>query len=157
MKRNFPPLRMTEFSRQYAGKNLVSMHNTNPQVFTQKELEQTIGKSMAEILQDVNLGFSADEGTEVLRHVIAKNLYKTRQAAEIITHAGAAEALFCAFHAILQANDKVLIVAPVFEPLVQVPKNLGCEIEFIHLNSEDDWSLDFNELEEIFKQGCQLF
>lgn len=159
--KNFPILAMARFgagiSEQFKDQNLVPMHNTNPEPFTQSELEQTIGHSFIDILQNVDLGFAPDAGTLALRQTLAKFHYETIATDDIVTHAGAQEALFCAFYALLQAGNKVLAVAPIFEPLVQIPLNIGCEVSYVHLNSENNWSLNLDEVEEYFKHGCKMF
>ncbi len=148
---------MARFSEQFKGQNLVSMHATNPQPFTQDELEHTIGRTFNSIIQDVNLGFSADEGSLLLRESLATHLYENINADDVVAHAGAQEALYCAFYALLKVGDKVLVVSPIFEPLVKIPYNIGCEINYIHLDPDDNWSLDLNEVESQFKQGCEMF
>jgi len=157
MNNNFPKLAMAKFSEEFKGQKLISMHATNPEPFSQGELEQTIGQSFEGILKDVNLGFSADEGSLALRQTLAKNLYDGVSADDVITHAGAQEALFCAFHALLQSGDKVLVVAPIFEPLVQIPLNIGCEVSYTHLDSNNNWSLNLDDVEKQFNLGCRLF
>lgn len=157
MANTFPQLAMGRFSDQYKGQGLVSMHATNPQAFTHAELEQTIGQSFKDILHDVNLGFAPDEGTNDLRLTLAQYHYENCKSTDVITHAGAQEALFCAFHAILNKGDKVLVVAPIFEPLVQIPLNIGCEVNYVHLDSNDNWSLNLDIIEKYFSLGCKLF
>ena len=154
---NFPQLAMAKFSEQYKDQNLIAMHNTNPQPFTQNELEHIIGRSFAEILKDTPLGFAADAGTTELRQVLAQSLYETIKAEEIISHAGAQEALFCAYHALLEPGDRVLVVAPVFEPLVIIPRNMGCIVNSIELDTNNNWQLDLAAVQRHFKQGCRLF
>jgi len=148
---------MARFAEQFQGQNLVSMHSTNPEPFSQTELEQTIGQSFADILTDVNLGFAPDEGTQALTTALAENLYTSILPEQVITHAGAQEALFCAFYALLNKGDKVLAVAPIFEPLVQIPINIGCEVDYVHLDENKDWTLDLKQVEQHFKTGCRLF
>lgn len=158
---NFPKLAMARFSQyvsdQFKGRNLISMHGTNPEPFTQSELEETIGRSFNSILQNVNLGFAPDEGTLALRNTLAKFHYESISVDEVITHAGAQEALFCAFYALLKTGDKVLAVAPIFEPLVQIPLNIGCDVNYVHLHADNQWSLDLEAVEAHFKSGCELF
>ncbi len=153
----FEALAMTRFARQFAGKNFIPMHNTNPQAFSQKELEHTLGVSLAEILTHLDLGFNADEGSYDLRQIIATTLYDKLKASDVLTFAGAQEALFCAFHALLQAKDTVLVVLPIFEPLLKIPQSIGCNVCRLALDFGDNWSLDIDKIEAVFKQGCKLF
>jgi len=157
MNINFPQLNMSKFPEQFSGLNLTSMHATNPQPFSQRELEHTIGQTFNEIIQDIDLGFSADQGTISLRKSIARNLYKHIKSENVIVHAGAQEALYCAFCSILESNDKVLVITPIYEPLDQIPLNLGCDVSYLPLNSKNNWSLDLSQVEANFKQGCKMF
>lgn len=157
MNTNFPKLAMAGFAEQFQGQNLISMHSTNPEPFRQAELEQTIGQSFANILTDVNLGFAPDEGTKALRTSLAENLYASILPEQVITNAGAQEALFCAFYALLNKGDKVLAVAPIFEPLVQIPINIGCDVDYVHLDENNAWALDLDQVEQHFMAGCRLF
>lgn len=146
-----------QISDQFKGRNLVSMHNTNPEPFTQDELENTIGRSFKDILVDVNLGFSPDYGSLALRQTLVNDHYETIIEDEIITHAGAQEALFCAYNALLNEGDTVLVVAPLYEPLSQFPANIGCHVNYVHLDASNNWSLNLDEVEDNFKSGCRLF
>ncbi|KHD09447.1 hypothetical protein PN36_22725 [Candidatus Thiomargarita nelsonii] len=40
----------------------------------------------------------------------------------------AAERDYCCIHALLEKNDKVLAITPVFEPLISTAKEIGCHI-----------------------------
>jgi aspartate/methionine/tyrosine aminotransferase len=158
---DFPKMAMSRFSQQtsdqFKGQNLVSMHNTNPEPFTQNELEQTIGRSFKDILVDVNLGFSPDYGSFALRQTLVNHHYEGIKEDEIITHAGAQEALFCVYNALLKEGDTVLVVTPLYEPLSQFPANIGCHVNYVHLDASNNWSLNLDEVEEDFKSGCRLF
>ena len=146
-----------QISDQFDGRNLVSMHNTNPEPFTQNELEQTIGRSFNDILVDVDLGFSADYGSLALRQTLVNHHYESIAEDEIVTHAGAQEALFCAYNALLKEGDTVLVVAPLYEPLSQFPANIGCHVNYVHLDASNNWLLNLDEVEDNFKSGCRLF
>ncbi len=157
MNHSFPEMKMAKFSTSYRSQSLQAMHATNPEPFSQIELEQVLDRPFSSILQNINLGFNADEGAKKLRGLLAKNLYESINPDEVITHAGGQEALFCAFNAVLKADDKVLIVAPVYDALASIPDNIGCQVDHIHLNQKTDWQLDLDELERRFKKGYQMF
>lgn len=157
MNKLFSKLKMATFSERFHGLKVTSMHNTNPEPFSKNELESVIGSSFEEILEGVSLGFAPDEGTLQLRQSISKNLYENSTANDVMTFAGAQEALFCAFSALLNAGDTVLVITPVFEPLFQMPVNLGCKVETVELDSSNSWALDLNQVELKFKQGCKVF
>jgi len=92
-----------------------------------------------------------------LRMTLAENLYSSISSEQVITHAGAQEALFCAFYALLEKGDKVLAVTPIFEPLVKIPMNMGCELAYVNLDEKNNWTLNLADIEKHFKTGCRLF
>jgi aspartate/methionine/tyrosine aminotransferase len=62
--------------------------------------------------------------------------------------------LACA--ALVEAGDHVLIERPVYDPLVAVPRYLGCEIGFFERREEDGYALDVARVEEAVTQRTRL-
>lgn len=62
--------------------------------------------------------------------------------------------LACA--ALVEAGDHVLIERPVYDPLVAVPRYLGCEIGFFERREEDRYSLDVAGVEAALTPRTRL-
>jgi aspartate/methionine/tyrosine aminotransferase len=62
--------------------------------------------------------------------------------------------LACA--ALLEAGDHVVIERPVYDPLVAVPRYLGCEIGFFDRREEDAYALDVARVEAAVTQRTRL-
>jgi aspartate/methionine/tyrosine aminotransferase len=62
--------------------------------------------------------------------------------------------LACA--ALLEAGDHVLAEMPVYDPLVTVPRYLGCEIDFFERREEDNYALDMNRIEGRLRPRTRL-
>lgn len=157
MNHGFPEMKMAQFSARYRPQSLQSMHATNPEPFSQTELEHILNRPFSSILNNINLGFNADEGAENLRIQLANNLYECVDPDQVVTHAGGQEALFCAFNSVLKEGDKVLVVAPVYDALVSIPENIGCQVDFLHLDEKALWQFNLDALESCFKKGYRMF
>ncbi|MFW3147005.1 MAG: pyridoxal phosphate-dependent aminotransferase [Thermoplasmatota archaeon] len=60
---------------------------------------------------------------------------------------GCSEANFLAYISILGRGSKVLIEKPIYTPLLEIPRAMGCEVHTIK-RRPDDYLLDINELKE---------
>ncbi|MDQ6871072.1 MAG: pyridoxal phosphate-dependent aminotransferase [Gemmatimonadota bacterium] len=62
--------------------------------------------------------------------------------------------LACA--AVVEAGDHVLIEQPVYDPLVAVPRYLGCEIGFFERREEDGYAIDIARMEAAITPRTRL-
>jgi len=62
--------------------------------------------------------------------------------------------LACA--ALARAGDHVLIECPVYDPLVAVPRYLGCEVDFFERRAEDAYVLDVARVENALTRRTRL-
>ena len=62
--------------------------------------------------------------------------------------------LACA--ALVEAGDHVLIERPVYDPLVAVPRYLGCEVGFFERRPEDGYALDVKRVEAAITPRTRL-
>jgi aspartate/methionine/tyrosine aminotransferase len=62
--------------------------------------------------------------------------------------------LACA--ALVDAGDHVLVEMPVYDPLVTVPRYLGCEVDFFERREDEGYALDVNRVERALKSGTRL-
>jgi hypothetical protein len=62
--------------------------------------------------------------------------------------------LACA--ALLEGGDHVLIESPVYDPLVAVPRYLGCEVDFFERREEEGYALDLARVEAAIRPRTRL-
>ncbi|PJZ80920.1 pyridoxal phosphate-dependent aminotransferase [Leptospira meyeri] len=78
-------------------------------------------------LQDLPMNDAPNQGSLELRSAIA-NLYPGVTPDQVLVTTGTGEALYLAFHIMLQPNTKVALIWPAFQALYEIPKMLGAEI-----------------------------
>lgn len=151
----FKPLKMAGFSAKWCKLNPVNFHSSNPQSFSIQELNQLLSHDILSMDIQQQLSYVPDEGVESLRCAISL-LFAQISSEDIVTTSGAQEAIFCCIHALLEKNDKLLAITPIFEPLLSTAEEIGCQIITQSLQPKKVWELDLNQLEQNLKQGIKL-
>lgn len=90
--------------------------------------------------ESLSLGYTESLGLPVLRDEIAK-LYDGVTADDVVTFAGAEEAVFLTMHATLGAGDHAVVAWPAYQSLYEVARSIGADVTLVPL-SPADWSLD---------------
>ena len=151
----FKPSLINLYYKKWQSHSPVVLSQSNPQPLTLEELEDMIGSTENLFDQQEALTYSTVQGDEKLRSKIAE-LYDHNSLENIATFAGAQEAIFCATHSLVAPGDKVVAIPPIFEPLIKTAQDIGCKIELISLQANDQWQLDLNQLEDAINNGCKL-
>lgn len=94
---------------------------------------------------DASLGYASSQGDPLLRETIATR-YPGLTADNIVTFAGAQEAIFTAYQALLKPGDRVQVILPIFEPLSLVAQGIGARVNAVALQPTADgqWLLDID-------------
>lgn len=146
----FPELAISRFVARPECQNTRAMHRSNPTPFSLSELKSLI--ELDELDTDQALGYCPDEGLSELRQAIQSWLNLIHENG-VLSCAGAQEAIFIAFQALLKPGDQVGVFTPVFDPLWAVPHGMGCQLYALPLNLSLEQAVDFNALEDRLKQG----
>lgn len=90
--------------------------------------------------QSLSLGYTESAGLPALRAEIAA-LYDGLSPDDILTFAGAEEAVFLTMHATLKAGDHAVVAWPAYQSLFEVARSIGADVTLVPLDPAD-WSLD---------------
>lgn len=71
----------------------------------------------------------------------------------VLLTTGATLALFIIHSSLLNKEDHALIVRPNYSANVDVPKLIGCNIEYINLKFENKWKVNLGEVEKMIIPG----
>jgi aspartate/methionine/tyrosine aminotransferase len=108
----------------------------------------------ARLWRDLKLGYTESPGHPMLRAEIAA-LYDGLSAAEVLTFAGAEEAVFLTMHASLSPGDHAVVVWPAYQSLYEVARSIGAELSLVPLDPKD-WSLDVDRLAAAIRPNTRL-
>ena len=99
-------------------------------------------------LDDLPIRYGYHQGHPKLRELIAED-YEGLTAENVVVTNGAAEALFTLSAALLKPGDHVIVEHPNYPSNYEVPRSLGCKVDFLELRFEKRFKPDITELENM--------
>jgi aspartate/methionine/tyrosine aminotransferase len=93
----------------------------------------------------LHLGYTESTGHPLLRREIA-GLYETIEPDDVLTFAGAEEAVFCLMNVIVGPGDHVIVTWPGYQSLYEVARAAGADVTLHELHEADGWALDVDRL-----------
>ena len=93
----------------------------------------------------LELGYTESNGHPLLRREIA-SLYETIEPDEILTFAGAEEAVFCLANVLVGPGDHAIVTWPGYQSLYEVARAAGADVTLHELRENDGWALDLRLL-----------
>jgi aspartate/methionine/tyrosine aminotransferase len=106
------------------------------------------------IERNYDLNYSLDRGSHELRQIIA-DMYGVAANQVIITH-GTQEALYAYYHSIIRSGDHVICFAPGWQQFWEIPRTLGAEVSVVKLSAENDFHVDWPQVESAIRPNTRL-
>lgn len=119
--------------------------------FAMSEILSMASSQDRKLWDNLKLGYTETQGLPILRATIARELYPGLDAGNILMFSGAEEGIFCALHTLIEANDHVIVLAPCYQSLFEVPKLKGADVSVIQLKEEHQWRIDLNLIQDAIK------
>ena len=94
---------------------------------------------------DLRLGYTESTGHPLLRAEIAA-LYETVEPDDVLTFAGAEEAVFCLMNVVLGPGDHAIVTWPGYQSLYEVGRAAGADVTLHELREPAGWALDLDLL-----------
>ena len=132
-----------------------NLADTVAKSLTLKELLAYDKKDSLEDLMNLSLDYGAIEGSHELKKGIL-SLYQSGDDEEIAICHGGVNANELVLMTLLSTNDHILSFLPTYQQLYSFPESLGVEVDFIHLKEENEWKIDFEELEKNIRENTKM-
>jgi aspartate/methionine/tyrosine aminotransferase len=108
---------------------------------------------------ELRLGYTESQGAPALRERIA-SLYNRVSADQVVGLGAPEEGIFLTMHALLEAGDEVIVLAPCYDSLLNVAEYLGCRVARWYLVEVEDgaggWRLDLEALRRLITLRTRL-
>ena len=101
------------------------------------------------------LGYTESTGHPLLRHEIAR-LYESIDPDEVLTFAGAEEAIFCLVNVLVGPGDHVIATWPGYQSLYEIARATGADVTLHELHESTDWALDLDLLRRQLTPATRL-
>ena len=116
----------------------------------------SLGGGSLEALANIKLGYSTLEGSEPLRQSIT-TLYTTVQADQVLVLSAPIEGIYATMRTLISAGEHVVVLAPAYDALLNVPEEMTGYVSRWHLRMEgQSWRLDLTELERLLAKSARL-
>ena len=149
-----PPFRLEAWFSRWEFRAEFNLAASDAESWSLEELLALASPVELQRWADLRLGYTETFGAPALRHAIART-YTRIDAPDVISFAGGEEALFCAFHAILETGDHAVVVAPNYQSAETIPLSI-CAVDGVSLRAENGWRLDVDELRKAVTPRTRL-
>jgi aspartate/methionine/tyrosine aminotransferase len=105
--------------------------------------------------ETLQLGYTESTGHPLLRREIAA-LYDAIEPDEVLTFAGAEEAIFCLLNVSLEPGDHAIVTWPGYQSLYEVARAAGADVTLHELHESERWALDLGRLRRQLTPATRL-
>jgi aspartate/methionine/tyrosine aminotransferase len=105
--------------------------------------------------ESLTLGYTESTGLPALREAIA-GLYPGVGAEQVLTFAGAEEAVFVLMNVLLGPGEHAVVTWPGYQSLYEVARATGAEVTLLPLREEDGWALDVEAVRRALRPETRL-
>ena len=114
------------------------------------------GATFYERLNREKMNYGWIEGSPEFKAEVAK-LYRTEIDPDCILQTnGTTGANLLALMALVEPGDHVIAEYPTYQPLYEIPRTLGAEVEYWHLREENGWNPSIDELKALVRPDTKL-
>ena len=137
-----PLFKLEAFFEEYEfAEDMIALGSSDAQTLTLAELLALADESFS--LSNIPLSYQDVKGDASLRAAVAEMYQPADITAEnVLITTGASEAIFLAFHALLEPRDVALVCRPVFQSVQELPFLIGAKSEFYDYVRHDDFRPD---------------
>lgn len=106
-------------------------------------------------LHSRSLPLASDRGALALRETIAANYAPTSNltAEQVLVANGTTGANHILHRSLLSPGDHVIIQYPSYGPLIEEPRDIGCDISYWKLDANMGWNSDLDQLRQLIRPG----
>jgi aspartate/methionine/tyrosine aminotransferase len=128
---------------EFASKHLLCASDV--EAYSMAELLALAADETRALWDGLDLGYTESTGHPLLRREIAA-LYESLEADEVLTFAGAEEAVFCLMNVLCGPGDHVIATWPAYQSLHEVARASGADVTLHELHESDGWAIDVDRL-----------
>jgi len=142
---DFPPFRLLRWLEHYWKAGAVDVCTSNIEGYRFAEFGRQF--------DDMNLAVAYPFGEPTLREILAKEYGVGTE--NVMVTVGASEANFLVCMALYDKGERFVVENPAYEPLAEIPRGLGYDVEVLERKYEDGFRLDTDALVEMIGNGAK--
>lgn len=155
MALDLPDFRLEVYLGEWEFKAKYHLTASDAETMTVAELLALATPAEREAFENLRLEYVPVPGGEELRSAVAAT-YEAVDAADVLTFAGAEEALFWALQELAGPGDHAIVTVPNYQSTESVPLANGGDVSGLVLRAENGWGLDLDELRSLLRPETRL-
>lgn len=151
-----PPFALERFFAKWEFVATHSLCSSDVEGYATRDLLALADEEARALWESLSLGYTETQGAPALRMEIAR-LYDHIHADEVLTFAGAEEAVYVAMRTLLRAGDHVIVTWPGYQSLYQIAQSMGMDVTLIPFYQKGGaWHVDPHTIREAVKPNTKL-
>lgn len=155
-----PTFKLEKFLNQWEFKSRYLLCCSDVESMTMKNLLRLSDDEDQSLWENLDFKYTEPKGHPRLLEAIAHQYDGQSGAAfdgsQIVTFAGAEEAIFCTFMTLISPGDHVITLSPNYESLEKLPRHFGAEVSVLELQESNQWRLDLRALEKMITRKTTM-
>lgn len=148
------PAFLEDWLRNYYFNAEIDISSSGVENFSLAEIREKIGITQEEI-DRVFFHDSETLGGLKLRQAIAQR-WGNGDSEQVMATNGSTEAIFLIMHALLEADNEVIVIEPCYPALVNIAESIGCYIKRWHLSFEQQFIPNLEELKRLISPKTRM-
>ncbi len=150
----FEPFRLERYFAEYEFTVSKQLSCSDCETLSLNRILNLLDNEEKNDFMNMSLGYTESNGSESLRDEIA-SLYHGFSADEIFV-AAPEECIYLTLNSLLEKDDRVMFLNPIYQSFEAISGSLGCELIRWNLeNKNGEWSLDISLLEKEAEKGLK--
>lgn len=147
--------KLEEYLTKYEFSSPYLLCCSDAESFSIQEILELANPEDKSLWDNLRLHYTEPYGLPQLRQEIAKSLYPSLQAENILCFAGAEEGIFASLHVVCEPGDHVIVLTPCYQSLLEIPKLKGATTTEIALKAEEDWHIPLETIKSAIKSNTK--
>ncbi|MBX9697236.1 MAG: aminotransferase class I/II-fold pyridoxal phosphate-dependent enzyme [Alphaproteobacteria bacterium] len=148
-----PTFKLEKFLNQWEFKSRYLLCCSDGESMTMQDLLSMADEGDQHLWKTLDFKYTEPKGHPKVLEAIAQHYNGqgglTFDASQIVTFAGAEEAIFCTLMTLINPGDHVITLSPNYESLEKLPRHFGADVSVLELQEADHWRLDLRALEKM--------
>ena len=150
-----PELKIEHFFAQFEFETPYVMCASDSESLTLSELLALADPECRALWDNLTLSYTQTWGHPLLREAIAAQ-YAGADPEDVLVFSGAQDAIFCLMNATLKPGDHVVVATPCWQPLYEVPRALGADVDMVRMNAAGGFSFFADRIANVVREHTKI-
>jgi len=149
-----PPFELERYFARYEFSARYLLSSSDCEAVAMQDLLEMADDSTRSLWEKLKLGYTESPGHPLLRDAIAGTYQGLRSEDTLVVTPE--EGIFLAMHALLKPGDHVVATFPGYQSLYEIPRAIGCRVDFWKPTEGNEWQFELDRLEALLQPETRL-